>query len=225
MTKIVDDKTTDHSHHARNEVCDHEDFDCDCGEAEQEALDYELSLPRRHIDHRGTFKVRVGDFCVQPGGLQYFGQGDLEGDHVLVPLTDELTSSLKFGRFYEGKILVPTGKRHSLLASGWKYDVLCAHLPDFGGVTPNWKEFLTEQVIPLLQQGKTLLPYCYASHGRTGTFIGSLISLLEPETVDPVKAVRQRHCHHAVETLAQAKAIFALRNQDVPEALAKTFKR
>lgn len=40
--------------------------------------------------------------------------------------------------------------------------------------------------------------------------------ILEPQTADPIAAIRQRYRHYAVENLAQAKAIFALRGEPVP---------
>ncbi len=55
--------------------------------------------------------------------------------------------------------------------------------------------------------------------------LGSLIALLESaeETPDPIEAVRTRHCHHAVETLAQAEGIFALRGQELPQKYHTAF--
>ena len=61
--------------------------------------------------------------------------------------------------------------------------------------------------------------YCMGSHGRTGTFIASLIALLESkeQTPDPIAAVRERHCSKSVETIGQARAIFALRGEKLPK--------
>ncbi len=93
------------------------------------------------------------------------------------------------------------------------------YLRDFGGVPTNWRELLEERIIPRLEDGDDLLAFCAGSHGRTGTFLASLIALLETpeETPDPIAAVRERHCHEAVETKLQAEAIFALRGQAVPQ--------
>jgi len=100
-------------------------------------------------------------------------------------------------------------------------------LRDYGGVPDDWREQLETRVIPQLMAGEKILAFCSASHGRTGTFLASLIALLESEdkTPDPIKAVRERHCKHAVETTAQAEAIFALRGQEVPEVYWGTFVR
>lgn len=155
-------------------------------------------------DHYGAVEVKVGAFTLFPGGLQYLRPGDFDNADIIVPLHHDGYSELfTFGR---------------------KYDVLCAHLPDFGGVTENWKEFLTGTVIPLLEEGKKLLPFCIGSKGRTGTFIASLIALLEPETEDPIAAVRERHCPHAVETIAQGTAIYALRGLPLPAHYAKSLR-
>jgi hypothetical protein len=79
-------------------------------------------------------------------------------------------------------------------------------------------------VIPLLAESKKLLGFCMASQGRTGTWLASLVAILEPDTADPIAAIRQRHCQHAVETLAQAKAIFALRGEELPAKYRRQFK-
>ena len=143
--------------------------------------------------HNGMQAVRVGEFEVYPAGLQYLSR-------------DELLAS--------PKILVPLTKM-TLERS----DVIPHPLPDFGGVSPGWQQFLEREIIPELIAGRQLMPFCIGSHGRTGTFIASLIALLEDEqtTPDPVAATRERHCSHAVETRAQAEAIFALRDGRTPE--------
>jgi protein-tyrosine phosphatase len=63
-----------------------------------------------------------------------------------------------------------------------------------------------------------------AGHGRTGTFLASLIALLEDDhtTPDPIAAVRERHCEQAVESVAQGEAIFALRGQPLPRKYRRT---
>lgn len=158
-----------------------------------------------HAEHRGKHLVRVGRFEVFAGGAEYFREGDLEDFDVLVPLA-----------------------RNSVpYQLGASYQIVAACLPDFGGVPPSWGEFLESEIIPLLERRKKLLAYCYASHGRTGTFLASLIALLESEeeTPDPILAVRERHCEHAVETLAQAEGIYALRGKPLPEQYGAVFSR
>lgn len=147
-----------------------------------------------HVPHEGD-AVQVGEFVICATGTMY-GLGYLDDpDMVYVPLT-----------------VVPPS------TFGHDSTVIEAILPDFGGVLDNWQEFLEETIIPELQAGQKLLAFCAGSHGRTGVFLASLIALLEtPEvTPDPIAAVRQRHCEEAVETVAQARAVFALRGQPVP---------
>jgi hypothetical protein len=147
-----------------------------------------------HQNHRGE-PVRVGPYTVLAAGTQYGLQaGDLARAEVIIPLTER----------------VPP------LPFGPDQQILHCPLPDFGGVPDNWGEFLRQQVIPLLDEGKKVMAFCVGSHGRTGTFIASLIALLEPETKDPVAAARERHCCKAVESEAQATAIFALRGKKLP---------
>lgn len=149
---------------------------------------------KEHKQHRGD-AVRVGPYEVFAGGTTYLEPQDLFDMDVVVPLTGKLP-----------------------FVFGQRYTVLAGFLPDFGGVPDNWQEFLEGVVIPELEQGRRIIAFCAASHGRTGTFLASLIALLESaeETPDPILAVRERHCEKAVETLAQAEAIFALREEEVP---------
>jgi hypothetical protein len=52
-----------------------------------------------------------------------------------------------------------------------------------------------------------------------------MIAVLEPNTEDPIAAIRERHCKEAIETLEQAKAIFRLRGEPLPERYEKEFAR
>jgi len=163
--------------------------------------------------YRGN-PVRVGPYIVLAGGTRYLEGSDLDKADVLIPLTG--CAELNFGQLYE---LTAEQQPSGITAftPGKSYQVLVGKLPDFGGVPDNWEVFLRQQVIPLLASGATLMGFCFASQGRTGTFLASLIAILEPETDDPIAAVRQRHCEHAVETAAQAAAIFAIKGIPVPE--------
>lgn len=147
-------------------------------------------------DHHGQQEIRVGPFVVRAGGTSYFRTGDFGPADLIIPLT---IGALPF-------------------EFGMRYDVLAAPMQDYGGVPEYWKEFL-ERVIEELADGRKILAFCVGSHGRTGTFLASLIALLEDEleTPDPIKAARERHCGKAVETFAQAEAIFALRGAPLPE--------
>lgn len=157
-----------------------------------------------HPPHRGG-AVRVGLFTVLAGGTNDLQPEDLRKADILIPLTDKLP-------------------RTSL---GQPLPIIAAPLRDYGGVPDGWERFLRTVVIPLLADGKRVLAYCMGSHGRTGTFLASLIALLESEreTPDPIAAVRQRHCCRAVESLAQAEAIFNLRGQPLPEKYRQEFFR
>ena len=155
-----------------------------------------------HSAHRGN-PVRVGPYTVLAGGTSYLQPEDLSQADILVPLTDRIPVG-EFGSFYE---------------------ILAAPMRDFGGVPPGWETFLKEEVVPLLVGGEKILAFCVGGHGRTGTFLASLIALIETseETPDPIEAVRARHCRQAVETRAQAEAIFALRGEPLPEKYQREF--
>ncbi len=170
--------------------------------------------------YRGN-PVRVGPYTVLAGGMRYLESSDLDKADVLIPLTG--CKELNFGQRYELTAAEqPSGI--TAFAPGKTYDVLVGKLPDFGGVPDNWETFLREQVIPLLASGLSLMGFCFASQGRTGTFLASLIAILEPDTDDPIAAVRERHCEHAVESKAQAEAIFAIKGMPVPDFYSETLR-
>jgi hypothetical protein len=156
-----------------------------------------------HLAHDGQ-PVKVGQYEIFAGGTR-----DLRWNHldeirptILIPLTSGWDSWLEFGCWYT---------------------VFAAPLRDFGGVPKVWSWFIDE-VIKELQNGERILTFCVGSHGRTGCFLASLIARLEPETEDPIAAVRERHCPRAVETLQQAEAVFALRGLPLPVRYINEFR-
>jgi hypothetical protein len=154
-----------------------------------------------HPKHIGDKPIKVGKFEIFAGGMRDLTPDDIDKFDVLIPLTQDIPN----------------------MTFGHPYRILAAPLVDYGGVPDTWEVFLKELVIPLLEGGHKILAYCYGSHGRTGCFLASLISILEPETADPIEAARKRHCKKAVESLAQAKAVYALRGEELPEKWAKDF--
>lgn len=156
-----------------------------------------------HHPHLGG-EVDIGPYSLRAGGLDYGPPQTLGEVDVLVDLT--------------GRKCWPVQDHQRLIDLA---------LRDFGGALPEWQKVLEDQIIPELEAGNRLLVFCAGSHGRTGLVLGSLIALLEDdsETPDPLLAVRQRHCYHAVETRAQAEAIFALRGQTLPDDYVQNFHR
>lgn len=184
------------------------------GAAQPQAVSH--ATGRQHEPHRGR-QVQVGPYYLYLGGTQYLQAEDLAQVDILLPLTE---TELEFGSWYtfqpvQGEESFPGGPKQ--MEIGHEYCILAAPLKDFGGVPEGWEKFLKEQLIPLLAQGCRVLAFCIGSHGRTGTLLACLISLLEPEVADPIAEARRRHCQHAVETRPQAEAVFALRGQPLPE--------
>ena len=165
--------------------------------------------------------VQVGPYIVLAGGTRYLESSDLDKADVLIPLTG--CQELNFGQLYE---LTAAEQPSGITAfvPGKTYKVMVGKLPDFGGVPGNWEAFLRQQVIPLLASGAKVMGFCFASQGRTGTWLASLIAILEPEVEDPIAAVRERHCEHAVESVAQAEAIFAIKGTPVPDFYRQTLR-
>jgi len=161
-------------------------------------------------------RVRVANYLdqVRVGGTMYLQTDDLDKADVLIPLTG--CSELLFG----GRYMLDASAQPSKLPAfkeGRLYDILCGKMDDMGGVPDGWEAFLREQVVPLLVEGRSILAFCFAGQGRTGTFLASLIAILEPDVADPIEAVRHRYSGHAVETRAQAEAIFAIKGKSLPK--------
>ncbi len=156
-----------------------------------------------HKPHTGE-PVAVGNHTIYVGGVEGFGFGfDPEtGFDVVIPLLLEWR---------------PAEKRNYVLLDEFR-------MPDRSGLPANWHELLKDTLIPRLKNGEKVVTFCFASHGRTGALIASLIAILEPEVEDPIAEARKRHCHEAVESKAQAEGVFALKGKSLPRAYAKSFK-
>jgi hypothetical protein len=170
------------------------------------------SPPPPRPTYRGD-AVKVGPYQVYAGGIVYLRSEDLTQMDVLVPLFG--ADEFPFGETYAvTSEQQPT--RIPRLPRGRHFTMLVGRLPELGGVPDDWEWFLKQKVIPMLQDEKKLLAFCMFGQGRTDTWLASLVAILEPQTADPIAAIRERYRHSAVETLAQAKAIFALRGEPVP---------
>lgn len=155
--------------------------------------------------HRGA-AVKVGRFEVLAGGTRYLMGSDLLAADVIVPLGEGIPRmDLQLGQ----RLQIPEA-----MGCPWR---------DMSPPPTGFAAFLRESVIPELEAGKRLLAYCVGSHGRTGTFLACLIAILEPETTDPIAAVRERHCEKAVETREQVAFIFSLRGEVLPSVYEKEF--
>ncbi|MBS1957330.1 MAG: hypothetical protein JST89_24290 [Cyanobacteria bacterium SZAS-4] len=160
----------------------------------------ELIMELREINaahaHLGEKAIGVGDYKLYPAAGFFLLADDLHSVDVLVNLA--------------GEEAVPENVIRD-------FRFVAYPMADMGSVASDWESFLRTRILPLLEQNLRLMPFCRAGHGRTGTFIASLIALLEPTIDDPIEAARQRYCRHAVESLQQAEAIFALLNSPVPQ--------
>jgi protein-tyrosine phosphatase len=152
--------------------------------------------------HLGDVPIKVGPYEVFATGMKYIWRGalDLLQFDVLVPLDN------KFGDDE---------------ASDEQEVIWGGEIPDFAAPGEGYVDFLSEKVIPELEAGKRVVIFCTASHGRTGTVIAGLIAMLEPETDDPIEAVRKRHCGQAVETREQAIWVRDLHQRTLAERITE----
>ncbi|MBL0185497.1 MAG: hypothetical protein IPP97_07200 [Candidatus Obscuribacter sp.] len=137
--------------------------------------------------------ITIGGKRIWAGGRMFLTPQDIAGYDLLVPLTQCMP-----------------------FAAGCRYQILALPLEDFGGVRAGFKQHVQEIMRELIA-GNKMMVFCDGGLGRTGTVLASLVALMEPETVDPIAAVRERYREFAIETYAQAEAVFALRGQHPPE--------
>lgn len=148
----------------------------------------------KNCSHTGEDTILIGGIEVRLGGSPKITQAAIKASTLLISLNGQLPNMV-FGQIIQ-----------------FQY----ASLADRGGVPANWKEFV-EVTANNMRNGHKLLFWCHGSHGRTGCLGASLIAVMEPEIEDPIAEIRTRHCKHAVESLAQAKAIFALKGLELPQ--------
>ncbi|OGN16852.1 MAG: hypothetical protein A3C88_01180 [Candidatus Yanofskybacteria bacterium RIFCSPHIGHO2_02_FULL_50_12] len=149
-------------------------------------------------DHQGQV-VEVGGLTVHLGGVLYHPLMDLSIYNLVVPFLEDGHPKL-------AKV------REAMGSSGV---LLHYPIPDYCAPPSNWREFL-DFMVAQLRGNQKVIAFCAGGHGRTGTFLASLIARLEPEIEDPVEEARNRYCEKAVETKEQAAAVFALKGQPLP---------
>ena len=149
--------------------------------------------------HPGNL-VKVGNHKIMAGAIRYLTPLETGKADLVIPLNQVIVARL--------------GQKINILACPWA---------DYDPPPIDFNRFLKEEVIPQLENRKKILVYCTGGHGRTGTFVASLISILEPEISDPILEIRKRYCKQAVETFAQAESIFALRGMELPQRYGEEF--
>lgn len=155
----------------------------------------------KHQNHLGQM-VRIGEWGVYLGGAMYRPKIDLSQYDLAISFLE-----------LDSRFLRTVG------SMGTSVTIRRYPIPDFGGVPNDWPEFIKE-TIEELRSGKKVLGFCLGGHGRTGTFLASLIALLEPSVFDPIAEARSRYCEKAVETKAQMEAVFTLKGQLLPSKYA-----
>jgi hypothetical protein len=93
--------------------------------------------------------------------------------------------------------------------------------PDYGVPTltrPQWDAI----VKAVLERGRPLMVCCVGGHGRTGTALSILLTLMGvvPEDADPVTFVRDAYCDEAVETVGQLNYVGRITGRKVTAKIA-----
>ena len=159
---------------------------------------------KKSCHHDGSSPVLIGGYPIRLAACPHITAEALAKAQVLFPLNGQMP--------------------YKPVAFGKAHLVFQCELMDRGGVPANWADFIRLVAEEYMPKGYDMMAWCFGSHGRTGCFGASLISVMMPEVEDPIAYVRQLHCQEAVESLAQAKAIFALRDQPLPAKYEEEFK-
>jgi protein-tyrosine phosphatase len=91
----------------------------------------------------------------------------------------------------------------------WRWPFVLVGWPDRGVIATEVAVDIVQYMLAQLKAGLVIDTGCAGAHGRTGTLLAML--LIEAEGLDPeaaIIAVRQRHCHKAIESDVQVRAIF-----------------
>lgn len=126
-----------------------------------------------------------------------------EEDVTWVSLNGDIPQNLKFGQ---------------------PIKLINAFLQDYGGVPENWEKFIHKIADTIYKQKTLIAAFCTGGHGRTGTFAASLLGLMNPDIDDPIASLRACYCEKAVETEAQARAVFKVSGKKMPSVYKETKK-
>lgn len=160
-------------------------------------------VPRKcKTRHDGTHPVKIGGFDTYPAGTR---------------------DKLEFSIIKQMDYIICLNGSVPDLPFGTLFPLVDCTLRDFGGVPKEWDE-MVHKIAEWIKAGAKVMYYCTGSHGRTGCLGSSLIAVMEPDVEDPIQAFRDRHCEEAIETLAQAEAIFKLKGVELPEKYKTEFK-
>ncbi len=136
------------------------------------------------------------------------------GDHLLYPTQDKYVTPNMLSNF---DIVCPLTD----FGGGVNYNEFCGvilWIPIKDMTAPNHLRLRAnaQRIVELMKAGNTVALWCIGSHGRTGTVLATCIGLCEPD-IDPIDAVRERHCKKAVETQSQCEAVFKALGRELPE--------
>ena len=101
----------------------------------------------------------------------------------------------------------------------WTHDLVA--WPDFGVIAADEAAALARQIASDVAAGRFVDIGCLGGHGRTGTLLAVVIGIGEQlQAADAFRAVRERYCPRAIETVAQARFVFEALLEAPPPAEA-----
>jgi hypothetical protein len=90
------------------------------------------------------------------------------------------------------------------LVQGPRVEEIVIDWPDYGTIPVGPEFFETMWNVIKERKKKSILVFCVGGHGRTGTCVGSLMTVINNiHGGQAIRRVREAYCRHAVETKAQ----------------------
>lgn len=93
---------------------------------------------------------------------------------------------------------------------GFRGQIIYCPILDYGTLPDDVLDDLVEQIIDLLDQGKSVGMFCLGGHGRTG-YVASVV-LGKKGIKNPIKYIRKNYCRLAIESPLQVKHIAKVLN-------------
>lgn len=103
-------------------------------------------------------------------------------------------------------VLVPLDSvESSIWTKGWRKLIVYVPVKDYGVLPLDVETHFVETIANMVSKGKKVAIFCIGGHGRTGYFASLVLGKLGVE--DPIKLLREKYCHKAVEAQCQVEAI------------------
>ena len=160
--------------------------------------------------------IKIGDYTMYATGSRHMTQAVC---NMYVP--KDLGVYLDIGTWQGVRLVAPLSHNETKskipVLNDYYGEVIYIRWPDFQGLGQDRFKRLVNMVYRSLQKDKTVEVGCIGAHGRTGTLLAGLLVKIEGLGAwEAIKAVRDRYCAMAIETLAQEDMVFVYSGEPIP---------